>query len=107
MLNYPWKNVRYKTRGRNMNRPNKKYVVTTTNSFEKDMKTAPKCYQNRLEAFIPILEADPINASDKKLENLESQFMKRFGDWRFIYYIDIKNSTVCKLKFRHRKKVYK
>ncbi|GFQ70407.1 hypothetical protein TNCT_417601 [Trichonephila clavata] len=62
-----------------MNRSNKKYSVTSTNSFEKDMKKAPKWYENRLEAFISALEVDPINASDKKLENLESQFMKRLG----------------------------
>ena len=82
------------------------YNIFFKRSVEKDFKTIPKKYLNRILACIKKLAEDPRPSGSEKLTGQE-RYRLRQGLYRIVYSIQDKELTICVINVGYRKDVYR
>lgn len=82
------------------------YFIELTPSAIKDYRKIPQLDAKKITALINSLSQNPRPSGCKKLEN-RNAYRVRSGNYRIIYEISDKTLTVCVIRIRHRKDVYK
>jgi mRNA interferase RelE/StbE len=74
---------------------------------KKHLANLPKNDGTRIYARIGGLAKEPRPQGVKKLEGGESLYRIQIGDYRVVYYIDDKASTITITRIRHRRDAYR
>ncbi|HQA53458.1 MAG TPA: type II toxin-antitoxin system RelE/ParE family toxin [Spirochaetota bacterium] len=82
------------------------YFIEITPSAARDYKKIPHAELTKINKLINSLSQNPRPSGCKKLEN-RNAYRVRSGNYRIIYEISDKILTVCVIRIRHRKEVYK
>lgn len=82
------------------------YFIEITPSAARDYKKIPQTELTKINKLINSLSQNPRPSGCKKLEN-RNAYRVRSGNYRIIYEISDKILTVCVIRIRHRKEVYK
>ncbi|MBP8083461.1 MAG: type II toxin-antitoxin system RelE/ParE family toxin [Spirochaetes bacterium] len=82
------------------------YFIEITPSAARDYKKIPQTDAGKINTLIDSLSRNPRPTGCKKLEN-RNAYRVRSGNYRVIYEISDKILTVCVIRIRHRKDVYK
>ncbi|HOH37874.1 MAG TPA: type II toxin-antitoxin system RelE/ParE family toxin [Spirochaetota bacterium] len=82
------------------------YFIEITPSAARDYKKIPHAELTKINKLINSLSQNPRPSGSKKLEN-RNAYRVRSGNYRIIYEISDKILTVCVIRIRHRKEVYK
>ncbi|HOF33584.1 MAG TPA: type II toxin-antitoxin system RelE/ParE family toxin [Spirochaetota bacterium] len=82
------------------------YLIEITPSALKDYRKIPQLDTIKINSLINSLSQNPRPSGCKKLEN-RSAYRVRSGNYRIIYEISDNILTVCVIRIRHRKDVYK
>ena len=82
------------------------YAVHLIRSAEKELNRLPLTVYNRLRVKILSLEENPRPRGVKRLSGRE-EYRLRVGDYRILYLIDDKRSTVTVIAVGHRREVYR
>ena len=82
------------------------YTVQILNHAEREMDKLPSAIHIRISEKILSLENNPRPNGVKKLSGRE-EYRLRVGDYRVLYTIDDKNSTVGVVSVGHRSEVYR
>lgn len=83
-----------------------KYRITIKRSAAKELDNIPKRSLQRIVKRIQSLAENPRPQGSQKLTGQES-FRVRQGDYRIVYSVDDKNSTIDIVKIGHRREVYR
>ena len=82
------------------------YFIELTPSAIKDYRKIPQLDAKKINSLINSLSQNPRPSGYKKLEN-RNAYRVRSGNYRIIYEISDNILTVCVIRIRHRKDVYK
>jgi mRNA interferase RelE/StbE len=82
------------------------YKIYFKESVEKDFRTIPKQYLQKILLRIEALARDPRPPGHEKLTGQE-RYRVRQGEYRIIYSIQDKELTIWVVKVGHRKDVYR
>jgi mRNA interferase RelE/StbE len=82
------------------------YKIYFKESVEKDFRTIPKKYLQKILLRIEALAKDPRPAGHEKLTG-QDRYRVRQGEYRIIYSIQNKDLTIWVVKVGHRKDVYR
>lgn len=83
-----------------------RYAVGLKQSARKELERLPDVIIARVVAKLEILEENPRPAGCKKLKGGDAEFRIRVGEYRIVYVIDDRRSTVTVTRIRHRRDVY-
>ncbi len=82
------------------------YDLVVRKSVLKDLESIPKRDVERILKAIEDLAETPRPPQSSKLSG-EEKYRLRCGDYRILYQIEDKRLTICVVKIRHRKDVYR
>lgn len=82
------------------------YKIYLTTKADKQLLKLPQKLHEVLMAKIINLKNNPIPSGSKKLSGREG-WRLRYGNYRIIYTIDLKNKEITILSVRHRKEIYR
>lgn len=83
------------------------YKIDLKGSVEHDLKRIDRQYISKILDAIENLAKNPFPIQSKKLNDSESSYRLRVGDYRVIYQVDTENRFVNIYHVRHRKDAYK
>lgn len=83
------------------------YKLFFDSDVENDLANIPKSDARRIMLKVTKLYENPRPLQSVKLENSNSIYRLRIGDYRAIYQIDDHSKTVTVYHIRHRKDVYR
>jgi mRNA interferase RelE/StbE len=83
-----------------------KYQIRIVPSAEREMDKLPSSTHSRISRKILSLEDNPRPGGIKKLSGRD-EYRLRIGDYRVLYIVDDRNSTITVLFVGHRKEVYR
>ncbi|MGH2568745.1 MAG: type II toxin-antitoxin system RelE family toxin [Bacteroidota bacterium] len=74
-------------------------------SFEKEIRSIPQEYADRIASHIDSLARNPFPSGSKKLRR-DDLYRIRIGDYRVVYSLDTENQIIVIERVSHRKDVY-
>ncbi len=83
------------------------YRLIIKPAAEKDIERLPGPVHRRVLARLARVEADPRAPGSVKLAGSQATYRVRVGDWRIVYEIDDRRSTVVVTIVAHRREVYR
>ena len=83
------------------------YKISVKKSALKELESIPKSDRSRIIAHIDALANNPRPQGVRKLENYESSYRIRIGNYRVIYSIEDEKLLIEVIKVADRKEAYK
>lgn len=83
------------------------YKVDSKGSLEHDLRKIDRQHIPRILDAIKSLTENPFSIQSRKMQDSESSYRLRVGDYRVIYQVDTENKIVTICHVRHRKDAYK
>lgn len=83
------------------------YQIEFSKRAERQFEALPQQIQNRLQPRIDALALDPRPSGIKKLEETESQYRLRVGDYRIVYEIQDAILLIILVRIGHRSDIYR
>jgi len=83
-----------------------RYAVELKQSARKELERLPNDLIARIIVKLESLEENPRPAGCKKLKGGDAEYRIRVGEYRIVYLIDDRRSTVTVSRIRHRRDVY-